>query len=151
MTRTIAITVFFALSTLFVGCAAEGADSDSDVGVVRAFFDEQDFELVEMHDADGFIDVDVYYAVGQEERIGHEVFRWPAAEPTPIELLERLHTVDPRVLDAARPLSADGFEAPTISPDHVWPRLLQEARIERRFELPSGCEDVGLADCAQAR
>ena len=146
MTRSIVLAVLFALSTVVVGCAAEGTDSE--VAVITAALEDQQFELVEMHDEDGFIDVDLYYAVGQAEEIAHESFRWPAAEPTPSALLERLRDVDPRLLADAHPLSDDSFETPTISIDRVWPRILQEVQLESRIVRPAGCpESIGLADC----
>lgn len=144
MTRYAAIALVLTLSSAFAGCAT----SADDVDVVTASLEDQYFELTEIRGDDGFIDVEVYYAVGQSEEIANEHFQWPAIEPVPQDLIDRLRTVDPDILATATPVAGD-LEEPTVDLGAAWPRILQQVRLAQGFHVDRVdlCAQSGLRDC----
>lgn len=145
MTRHAAFALALSLCAGLAGCAT---GTDDDVAVVTASLGDQEFVLTEVHGDDGFIEVELYYAVGQSEEIAGETYRWPAADPqAPVELLERLREVDPEILRSARLLSGD--LEPVIDLGAAWPRLLQQARVEQELHVDRVdlCERSALRDC----
>ena len=161
MTRSTTFIAALTIACTLFGCA-NAPDADA-VDVITAELGEEHFELVEMSDDDGFIDVEVYYSAGQAEEIQTGIFRWPATDPTPIELTEMLANIPERVINHATPVdgpadgpadgSVDGpVDGPAVSHTVVWPRLLVEARVFRLWNLGLDCDQTdGHSDCLQTR
>jgi len=149
MTRSTTFIAALTIACTLFGCA-NAPDADA-VDVVTAELGEEHFELVEMSDDDGFIDVEVYYSAGQAEEIQTGIFRWPATDPTPIELTEMLANIPERVINHATPVDGP-VDGPTVSHTVVWPRLLVEARVFRLWNLGLDCDETGgHSDCLQTR